>query len=305
MFVFKKEQKAFDFGGVIIGGQPGENPTVLVGGLFFAGQPIVEDTKKGLFDKAVAKEWIETGVNMSQETGHPLVIQVFGRSAAAMERHLQWLVENFDGPFIFESTSAKTRKSAIQYCDESGLSDRAIYNSINMSLKDDEKEVLKASLLNNAIVLGWSPKSVPLNERMDTIREMVSEAERLGISRMAVDPATMPVGTGFGLEFRTTLAVKSELGLPTCLAPHNAPSSWRFIKEGRLDDESTYLSAVVASTVAAQLFATDCLMYGSMVRTKEVFAAVALISNAIHSAAVEAGEALGIDRALFDPISKE
>ena len=169
MFVFKKEQKAFDFGGVTIGGQPGENPTVLVGGLFFAGQPIVEDTKKGLFDKAVAKEWIETGVSMSKETGHPLVIQVFGRSATAMERHLHWLVENFDGPFIFESTSAKTRKSAIQYCDESGLGDRAIYNSVNMSLKDDEKEVLKASSLNNAIVLGWTPKSVALSERMDTI----------------------------------------------------------------------------------------------------------------------------------------
>ena len=173
-------------------------------------------------------------------------------------------------------------------------SDWAIYNSVNMSLKDDEKEVLKASSLNTAIVLGWSPKSVPLSERMDTIREMVSEAERLGITKMAVDPATMPVGAGFGLEYRTTLAVKSEIGLPTCLAPHNAPSSWRFIKEGRLDNESTYLSTVVASTVAAQLFATDCLMYGSMVRTKEVFAAVTLISNAIHSAATEANQALGL-----------
>ncbi len=305
MFVFKKEQKAFDFGGVTIGGQPGENPTVLVGGLFFAGQPIVEDTKQGLFDKAAAKEWVETGVSMSKETGHPLIIQVFGRSAIAMERHLKWLVENFDGPFIFESTSAKTRTSAIQYCDESGLSDRAIYNSVNISLEDDEREALKASSLDNAIVLGWTPRRVSLSERMDTIKEMVSEAERLGITKMAVDPATMPVGAGFGLEFRTTLAVKSEIGLPTCLAPHNAPSSWKFITKGTLDNESTYLSAVVASTVAAQLFATDCLMYGSMVRTEEVFTAVALISNAIHSAATEANQALGVDRALFDPISKE
>ncbi|MHA2601851.1 MAG: hypothetical protein AM324_006955 [Candidatus Thorarchaeota archaeon SMTZ1-83] len=305
MFVFKKEQKSFDFGGVTIGGQPGENPTVLVGGLFFAGQPIVEDTKQGTFDKSLAKEWIDSGISMSEQTGHPLIIQVFGRSPTAMNRHLQWLVENFDGPFIFESTSAKTRTSAIQFCDESGLSDRAIYNSVNMALKEDEKEILKASSINNAIVLGWSPKSVPLNERMDTIRELVSEAERLGIGKMAVDPATMPVGAGFGLEFRTTLAIKSEIGLPTCLAPHNAPSSWSFIKEGVLGDEPTYLSAVVASTVAAQLFATDCLMYGSMVRTKAVFAAVALISNAIHSAAIEAGQTLGIDRALFEPITKE
>ncbi|MHA1905426.1 MAG: tetrahydromethanopterin S-methyltransferase subunit H family protein, partial [Candidatus Thorarchaeota archaeon] len=38
MFVFKQEQKTYDFGGVKIGGNPGENPTVLVGGLFVKGQ---------------------------------------------------------------------------------------------------------------------------------------------------------------------------------------------------------------------------------------------------------------------------
>jgi len=222
-----------------------------------------------------------------------------------MERHLQWLVDNFDGPFIFESTSAKTRKNAIRYCDEVGLGGRAIYNSVNISLKDDEKEILKASSLDSAVVLGWSPKTVPLPERMDTIKQIVSEAERLGMDKMLVDPATMPVGAGFGLEYRTTLAVKSEIGLPTSLAPHNAPSSWRFIKEGELHDEPIYLSAVVASTVAAQLFATDCIMYGSMLRTKEVFAAVALISNAMSAAVAEANQALGIDRALFEPSSED
>ncbi|MFQ5834164.1 MAG: tetrahydromethanopterin S-methyltransferase subunit H [Candidatus Thorarchaeota archaeon] len=305
MFVFKKEQEVCDFGGIKIGGNPGENPTVLIGGLFFKGQPIVEDTKQGQFDKELAKEWIETGKEMSKKTGHPFIVQAFGRTATAMERHLEWLVENYDGPFIFESTSAKTRMKAIQYCDEAGLKERAIYNSVNLSLKNDEKEILKASSFENAIVLGWSPKAMSLPERMNVIKEMITEAEHLGIHNMVIDPATMPVGSGFGLEFRTTLAVKSELGLPTCLAPHNAPSAWRFIKRKNLDNEPTYLSAVVASTVAAQLFATDCIMYGSMVRTKEVFAATALISNAISSAMAEAQRVLGIDRELFYPITQD
>ncbi len=305
MFVFKREQETCNFGDITIGGNPGENPTVLIGGLFFKGQPIVEDTKQGLFDKSLAKEWIETGKKMSKKTGHPFIVQAFGRTAAAMERHLEWLVDNYDGPFIFESTSAKTRMRAIQYCDEAGLKERAIFNSVNLSLKNDEKEILKASSLENAIVLGWSPKAMSLPERMNVIKEMVAEAERLGIRNMVIDPATMPVGSGFGLEFRTTLAVKSELGLPTCLAPHNAPSAWRFIKQKDLDGEPTYLSAVVASTVAAQLFATDCIMYGSMIRTKEIFAATALISNAISSATGEAQRVLGIDRELFYPTTQD
>jgi len=46
-------------------------------------------------------------------------------------------------------------------------------------------------------------------------------------------------------------------------------------------------------------------MYGSMIRTKEVFAAVALISNAMATAAAEANNVLGVERELFDPPTYE
>ena len=84
MFVFKKEQKMYDFGGITIGGHPGENPTALIGGLFFKGQPIVKDTREGLFDKALAQEWISTANMMVEKTGLPLIIQAFGRTPTAM-----------------------------------------------------------------------------------------------------------------------------------------------------------------------------------------------------------------------------
>ena len=51
----------------------------------------------------------------------------------------------------------------------------------------------------------------------------------------------------------------------------------------------------------SQVFATDALMYGSMLRTKEVFTAAALISNALATVTAEANDALGIDRKLFTP----
>jgi tetrahydromethanopterin S-methyltransferase subunit H len=305
VFVFKRAQQAFDFGGVTIGGHPGENPTVLVGGLFFKGQPIMENTREGIFDKTTTKQWIETGLSMVEKTGHPLVIQAYGRTPVAMEKHLSWLGDTFDGPFMFESTNAKARIRAIEFCDESGLSDRAIYNSINLSMKDDEQEVLKNSSLDMAVVLGWFPRANTLPERMETINEVLTLAGTLGIEKVLVDPATMPVGAGYGLEYRTTLAIKSELGLPTCLGPHNAPSAWRFIRQPGLDDDSTRMAALVASTVAAQLFATDSVMYGSMSHTKEVFTSVALIANAMATAVAEANSALDIDRSIFDPLTYE
>lgn len=305
MFVFQKEQSVFDFGGIPIGGYPGENPNVLVGGMFFTGQPIVESTKEGLFNKQLAKKWVDTGVSMSQETGHPLIIQVFGRTPKAMETHISWLVENYEGPFMFESVNMKARKRGIEYCDEAGLQDRAVYNSINLSMRDEEKDTLKGSSLKMAVILGWSPKATSLADRMDTIKNMVSEASNLGIEKLLIDPATLPVGAGYGLECRTAIAVKAELGLPTCLAPHNAPAAWKFIRQPMFEKESIYMSSVIASNIAAQLFATDCIMYGSMIRTQEVFIATALIGNAIAATIAEANHAAGLDRQIFEPPTME
>ena len=305
MFVFKKEQRVFDFGGVTIGGQPGENPAVLVGGLFFKGQSIVENTREGTFDKTTAKQWIDSGLYMVEKTGHPLVIQAYGRTPTAIENHLSWLADNYQGPFMFESINADARVRAINYCQESGLTDRAIYNSVNLSMKDDEKRALQQSSIDMAVVLGWTPRATTLVDRMETIKEVLSLTESMGISKVLVDPATMPVGAGYGLEYRTTIAIKSELGLPTCLGPHNAPSAWRFLKQPGFDGDSTMIAALVASTVTAQLFATDAIMYGSMAHTKEVFTAVALTANAMAAAIAEANSALDIDRSLFDPPSYE
>jgi tetrahydromethanopterin S-methyltransferase subunit H len=305
MFVFKKEQSVIDFNGITIGGQPGEHPTVLIGGLFFRDQPIVENAKEGLFDKKQTKEWIDTGVTMSEKTSHPLIIQVYGRTRKAMEQHISWLADNFDGPFMFESTGAKARARGIEYCEEAGLQDRAIYNSINLSMKDDEKEHLKASSINKAVVLGWSPKATSLPERMKVVGSMISEAESLGIKKMIVDPGALPVGAGYGLELRTTIAIKSEYGLPTCLSSDNASSAWRFLKEPGFDSDQLYLATVVASTSAAQLFATDSIMYGSMLWTKEIFTTVSLIANAMSVAVAESNQALGVDRSIFVPPSDE
>jgi tetrahydromethanopterin S-methyltransferase subunit H len=275
MFVFKKEQKSFDISGITVGGYPGENPTVLVGGLFFKGQSIVENTKEGLFNKKAAKDWLDSGINMAERTGHPLIVEAYGRSGVAMERHLSWLVDNFDGPFMYESPNVTARKRATEFCSEAGLTDKAIYNSVNISMDEDERAFLKESSIDMAVLLGWSPKASSLKD------------------------------AGYGLELRTTIAIKSEMGLPTCLAPHNAPSAWKFIREDDLDREETVSSSVIASIVAAQLFATDCIMYGSMRRSREVFTAIALTQNAIAAAVAEANQVLGVEKQLFEPKASE
>ena len=301
MFVFKNKQSSFKLGNITFGGNPGEFPTILIGGLFFKGQDIVENTRKGTFNEVLTKEWINIAESMSERTGHPLILQIYGRTEDAIENHISWISENFEGPFIFESINPKTRVRGLEYCQESGLFNRAIFNSINISSTDAEKEAIQNSSLETAISLGWSPKATSLEERMQTIKDIVETTDTLGVKNIIADPGTMPVGAGYGLELRTLLAMKSELGLPSCIAPHNAPSAWSFIKQNDFNQESLHTASVVASTVAAQLFTADCIMFGSLVRSEEVFTAVALIGNAISAAIAEAYHTLDIDRDLFEP----
>jgi tetrahydromethanopterin S-methyltransferase subunit H len=53
--MFKTEQKIFDIGGLKIGGQPGQLPTVAVGSIFYHKDKIVIDPKTGSFDRQKAE----------------------------------------------------------------------------------------------------------------------------------------------------------------------------------------------------------------------------------------------------------
>ncbi|MCK4282096.1 MAG: tetrahydromethanopterin S-methyltransferase subunit H, partial [Candidatus Lokiarchaeota archaeon] len=44
---FEKEQKVLTIGNIKIGGQPGENPNVCIGSVFYAGHSALLDEKTG------------------------------------------------------------------------------------------------------------------------------------------------------------------------------------------------------------------------------------------------------------------
>lgn len=262
---------------------------------------MVADSKTGRFDKELTREWISKGETASHRTGHPLILQIYGRTPEAMDSHISWIADEYDGLFMFESINSRARIRALELCEELGIQDRAIYNGINISLKEDERDSLAASSLESTVCLGWSPKTTSLSDRMKIIQQVLDTAETLGFKKKLVDPATMPVGAGYGLDYRTIIAIKSELGLPTCIGAHNAPSAWKFLKQTELDEESSHLASIVASTVTGQLFAADCVMFGSLKRSKEVFAAASLIANAIATGLEESYRTLGIKQRLFEP----
>ena len=128
MYVFDRKQDVYEIAGVKIGGQPGEYATVLAGTIFYAKHYIVEDADKGIFDKKEAERLIKMQEEMSDVTGNPVMLQIFSESPEAMEKEIEFCAEVSDAPFLIDSTVAEAKIAGMKYCDEVGLSDRAIYN---------------------------------------------------------------------------------------------------------------------------------------------------------------------------------
>ncbi|MCW4020384.1 MAG: tetrahydromethanopterin S-methyltransferase subunit H, partial [Candidatus Bathyarchaeota archaeon] len=76
MLQFEREQKVFDIAGVKVGGQPGENPTAMIGSIFYKGDKTVIDEKSGIFDRDRAEELIAKLEEISDRTGLPAMLDV-------------------------------------------------------------------------------------------------------------------------------------------------------------------------------------------------------------------------------------
>lgn len=84
MWVFEAEQQAYDIGGVMIGGQPGEYPTVLFASVFYMGDRLILDEVRGEFDKHKATEVALRMKASCEMAGVPMVLDMIGGSPAAM-----------------------------------------------------------------------------------------------------------------------------------------------------------------------------------------------------------------------------
>jgi tetrahydromethanopterin S-methyltransferase subunit H len=311
MFVFDRKQDIYEIGGVKVGGQPGELPTVLAGTIFYGKHKIVEDADRGIFDKKAAEDLIKKQDEMSDITGNPAIIQIFSESTEAMKKEIDFCANVSDAPFLIDSTVAEARAGGAKYCDEVGLSDRAVYNSINLSLNDEEYEAIKDCKVNSAILLAFNPKDTTVAGRADLLetgagsiriageeKGIFTIGNECGITKPLIDPATLPIGAGAGSTCACGLVFKSKYGIPVGLGIHNAPSAWTWLKKYRKENAKRIEAGVwegpgaevfkicdVASNVIPALLGNDFVLYGPIENAPMVFPLIGMIDMILAEAA--------------------
>ena len=125
-----------------VGGQPGENPPLLIASMFHNKDRIAAD-RKGNFDRAKAVELIRTQEALSASTGIPSMVAMVANSAEEAKIYIDFFRETTKMSFGIDMWVAEKRAEATEYVAKLGLQDQFLYNSITPWDKDIKGQVHK------------------------------------------------------------------------------------------------------------------------------------------------------------------
>ena len=296
MFEFKAEQKVFEIGGVKVGGQPGKNPTVLIGSIFYHKQKLLIDEREGKFNREEAERLIKLQEEFSDRTGNPCMLDVVGASPSSIEKFLDFAAGATDVPLLIDGTTADVRVAGLKYAEEVGLLDRAVYNSLVPKYRPEEAETIKEVGIEAAILLTFEMSEFTTSGRIKVAKSLLDLASKLGIKKPLVDTCVLDIPT-LGMACRAIQGLKEELGIPVGCSPHNAVSTWKGLKS-KMGNQAVKPALASASAMAAAV-GGDFVLYGPIEAAPYVFPVVAMVDAAMGYYYVENKEMLDRSHPLF------
>jgi tetrahydromethanopterin S-methyltransferase subunit H len=271
MFTFEEEQEVYDVNGVKFGGQPGEHPTVMVGSIFYKGDPVLEDPKTGEFDEDAAEEAIRQVEELSDKTGNPAALDCIGDSPEALIKHVDFVTEVTDLPVFMDGPTPTIRSEAAKHVGDIGVQDQIIYNSIESSTKEVGKEIeaIRNNDIETAVLLSIDTNNLTIQGRFDALEENLDVAEKADLDQVIVDPAVIDIPDS-GYAAKVIHEIKKEYGIPAGCSPHNEVIQWELDEDTMLHENSKQIRQAVANSVIVHLGA-DFNLYGPVHGAPEMY----------------------------------
>ena len=229
MLNFEKEQIVSKIGNVSIGGQPGENPVVMIGTVFYTNHAALLDEKTGKIDKKLVEQELNEFSEIIEETGMQGIIDVVGGYPDALLKECEFVADMVDYPFLVDGLNDSSRIPAMEGLKDIGLLDRAILNSIDEATTEESLQKLKEIGVQHAVLLTFGNRYIFPQKKIDFLKNtLIKKAQSANIENILVDTAVLDLPS-IGINAETTRLVKSELGLPTGFAPANAIQRRKFL----------------------------------------------------------------------------
>lgn len=288
MWQMQAEQKRFTIGKISIGGSLGENPTVLVGSIFYHKQKSLSfNEQTGEFDRSEAEKLVKVQEEFSDKTGVPCMLDVVLPSKKWVNQVLDFLNSVSDTPIFLDAPSAEIRVAALDYAKQVGILDKCVYNSLNPESKTMEFEKIKETGLKAAVLLAYNTKNITAAGRVDAVKQLLPLATQSGIEKILIDTCVLDVPT-LGSAFKAMFNLKNELGYPIGCGAHNAIGTWRGLKTKMgLQAVKPCAAVVNAITIAA---GADWILYGPIKDAPYMFPAVAMVNAAFAQLQMEIGK---------------
>ena len=287
MWEFAAEQKKLRVGKVDVGGRLGENPTVLIGSIFYQNQKSLGfNGADGSFNREECEKLVKVQEEFSDKTGLPCMLDVVLPSEKWMVRVVDFVASVTDAPILLDAVSTIVRLAALDYIQKAGLGNRCIYNSFNPESKKAEFDKARETRLEAALLLAYNRRDMTSRGRVASIRQLLLQAAENGVTKALADACVLDVPT-LGTAFKTIFDVKNDLGIPAGCGAHNAIATWRGLKT-KMGREAVEPCAAAASilTIAA---GADFILYGPVEAAPYVFPAVAMVNAAFGQLLIEEG----------------
>jgi tetrahydromethanopterin S-methyltransferase subunit H len=288
MFTVQRQQKVFTFNGIKIGGQPGENPPLMISSMFHNKDRILRD-RKGDFDRQRATEIIRKQEEMSRLTGIPGMVAMVANTPEEAKIYMDFFLETTDMAFGIDMWVAEQRAKATEYVAKLGTQDKFLYNSITPWDKDIKGQVqrLKDLGIRHVVIQAFDDRDQTPGGRVKSLESILAQGAG-DFDTIIVDTSVMNLpATSFSLV--ANRLIKEKHGFPCGGAYSNGTHMWKEIKEQWGLDGFKAMDAVVQGMASALW--SDFNFCGPAVTAPRVFPAVAsahmLLSTLVYD---ETGE---------------
>jgi len=294
---FTSQQKIYHIGDVNLGGQPGENATVLIGSIFYQGHRIVSDPERGIFNKQKAKALLDREAELSAETGNPRIIDVVGNTTQALVNYVDFVAFHCQSPILVDSSLPKVRLEAIRHFGNSEIVSRLIYNSIDIHSSEEELAVIKDCGLKSAVILAFDTKAVRPKDRIKLLKETLLKAvQKADLENVLIDTGVLDIPS-ISWAAQTIWEVKETMGYPSGCSPANA----LYIGEKLKAKGSPFFEAIASSVLVLPIsWGADFIFYGPIRNAPWVYPACA----AMDAMVAYGGQIMGIRPPKEHPLYK-
>lgn len=286
MFKFEREQLVFDIAGVKVGGQPGENPTVVVGSIFYKGDKSVDES--GRIDEEMAQKLIAEYEEICDKVGLPCMLDVVCTNAENARKRLEFVVDITKKPILIDYITEEAAISGLETAKELNILDRVLLNSFNPETKNQVYQKAKEVGLKAAVALTYSSKAViSYKERIRLLDSLIPKMKETGIEKILIDTVVMDLVT-LGLACKAIYEIKNRYGYPCGCGAHNAVALWKSLKQKKNKALTAACSAIANGLPIA--IGGDFVLFGPVGDAEFIVPAIAIINAAYGQVLMEDGK---------------